>query len=588
MCIKSKHIFLWVLVIVFLIGVASFLITPFQYDLFLYIGSAKQADFISGNWMYKALNSWEVKGFLARFLIYSFYKISLIFFKFGSKPFEICFKTLYALLIFGVSYLSVSLCFKKDYKIEKFMTILGLSSFFYLAQSWNHIQPETTGVLLLVLALAIAINACQNSQKKLLKFFLTGILLGLLAGLKSILILLVGSFFMSLYLICKQMNLRVNKKEILIILGGIVTSSIILLTLILTMHPQELTDMADVSILQGTLLTPTYLNDSSLTPLNIYHQFFINLVESFYRISAVFIGFIAFIGLLMEYRKRKHFMQSFALILMWLIPCISIILSNRYFGYHYFPFVYCAIVSSYLFIDTIKDRTIKPGFIIAGIVICLFSLILQLFPSVLYSRYVGIVLTTAYTIIAILMLMSVIFEKYKLEVFSLSFIIGIIFYLNYISLFSVNMKNWFAIDKEVRNENSKLYIGEDPVLYLDVGMAAYVFKNKSYIRYHFGLPLQRLPENSRYIDRCCYKDTLAQALAYNGKYIVYWNKFMVYYNPQKLIKDKLQREYVLDNQKLKFARMTKLMNILKPHGSEAIADIDIYKRKTEFDTGYQK
>lgn len=579
MDIKSKRIFLWILIILFLIGIATFLITPFQYDLFLYIGSAKQADFISGNWMYKALNSWEVKGFLARFLIYSFYRIALIFFKFGSIPFEVCFKALYALLIFGASYLSVSLCFKKDYKLEKFMTILGLSSFFYLAQSWDQIQPETTGVLLLILALAITINACQNNQKKLLKFFSAGLLMGLLPGFKSIMILLTISFFASLYLICKQTKLCINKKEVFTIICGIITGILILLMLILTMHPQELTDMIDVSIIQGTLLTPTYLNDSSLTPLKIYHRFFVNLVENFYRISAVFIGFVAFIGLFTEYRKRKYFMQPLALIIMWLIPCVTIILSNRYFSYHYFSFVYCAIVSSYLFIDYIKDSTIKPRFIIVGMFVCLFSLILQLFPSALYSKYIGVTLTIIYAIIAVLMLLSVIFEKYRLQVFSLSFIIGIIFYLNYISLFSHNMKTWIAIDNEVRTANSKLYIGDNPVLYLDVGMAAYVFKNKSYLRYHFGLPLQRLPEDSRYTSRDCYKKTLAQALAYDGDYIVFWDKFMLYYNPQRLIKAKLKKEYVLDKQKLKFPRMTKLMNILKPHGSEAIANIDIYRKK---------
>jgi len=87
-------------------------------------------------------------------------------------------------------------------------------------------------------------------------------------------------------------------------------------------------------------------------------------------------------------------------------------------------------------------------------------------------------------------------------------------------------------------------MGGGEMLFLDSGLGAFIFNNKSYLRYFYALPLQRISPDNPFTKTDTYKKVKQKTMAYRGEYLTLEADWF-FKNGNKDIKEKIEKEYKL-------------------------------------------
>lgn len=482
--IKNKTLII-ALVLLDVISVTSFIVTPFTGDLKVFTASANQSSYISRNLIVGAYRAWELKSVFSRTLIYFIYKLAVLFVPFGTYSFEVCFKIIYAIIIGCVSYLSVYLALGKGK--EKIPYWLGLLAAFFSLHSGCQMQVEMTCSLIIILAFSLYYNAIKTDRLYFLKLFLAGMLIGSTFYFKSVLIILSVSVVAAICIFNTRNNVELSIKRMMIVVLGSICLLVINYLVIMAINPEEINDIIYASAFQETLLSNgTGLRDVPYIAWRFVGEFVGK--SRFVPIAAM--GVIAFIINFIDNSISKRWKLVFFHTVMWLMPATFVALSNKYFIYHFVPFLFPSIIE--LYCCFVSKRKTKQMVIIA---------------------------TSAY---------------------------AMIFYLCNFSFLSKSVQKYIEYDKSVYAEFNTVmsemnFDVSETVMYLDDGKGAYMLGNPSYLKYYFPLPLQRLDDSSTLL---CHTQTKEKALSYSGKYISVFEDWF-FGEKNKDIKDKIDREYEL-------------------------------------------
>ncbi len=89
-------------------------------------------------------------------------------------------------------------------------------------------------------------------------------------------------------------------------------------------------------------------------------------------------------------------------------------------------------------------------------------------------------------------------------------------------------------------------LGKDSVMYLDCGIGAFMFSNKSYLKYFYPLPLERIKATDEFAQTTTYKETKKKAMEYSGEYIVLQEAWFCVHGNNMDILEKIKKEYYLE------------------------------------------
>ena len=462
---------------------AGFAVTPFTADLKVFLASAHQATYIDSNLIVGGYKVWELKGPFSRVFIYGIYKIAVLFADYGGYSFEVCCKLLYAAFIFAVSFCTVNLLSEQDKKV-RFIYIMLIAQGCMAVHTMCIMQAEMTVSLLLMLSFALYANAVKTNKNAVIKLFAAGILIGSAFFFKSVLILMSVSVVAAIIIYNVQNGYKLSFKRMMIVVAGSVFIIAVNCGVIMAINPQEFRDMLDASHFQNTLLTKGLSVDTLTYAVS---KFISKIPEKIYLLPIVMAGAAAFICNLLKNLFKGRWLLIFGHMVLWVMPTVFIMLSNKYFAYHLMVYLCPAMMEIYY---AVKEKGLLGKIVVYAAI------------TVSVGLYVG-----------------------------------------YMSVASHNVKEYIRADQDSFRIRDEMLVKTEfekdaEMMYLDDGLGAYYLPNESYLRYYFPLPLQRLADS----DLECYVQTKREALEYEGKYIsVYESWFFRESNND--IKEKVEKEY---------------------------------------------
>lgn len=502
-------------ILFFIFVLMGFIVTPFTGDLKVFMASAHQSSYISDNLLEGAYKAWELKSVFSRMLMYAIYKLALIFVEFSSYQFEMCSKAIYAVLAIIIIATSIKTIFRKDIK-DCFLHILFVSCAFFALHTACQMQVEMTASLLILLAFSLYYNAIQTNKKAVLKLFVSGILIGSVFYYKSVLILLSVTVVAAICICNINNSNSLSLKRMLLVVSGSVCILIVNLFLILIINPVEIEDMLNASAFQSTLFSSNITIFSIPSIIKIFAYYYISYIR---YIPVLILATVAFLGNFFNNMKKKKYNLIFFHIIMWLMPAMFIILSNRYFVYHFTVFLFPSLIEIYYFVHKAK--------------------------------------------------------KYENVLVYLSGCVAVIIYCFFFSVASPNVKNSIMYDKqsyaetEAFKEKINFDVNEE-MLYLDDGFGAYHLGNYSYLKYYFPLPLQRLDSESTLK---CYTESQEAVLGYTGKYISVYEEWFFGNGKNELISEKILDEYEYVGNYARYSPSNVLLT------NDSVTYFSLYERK---------
>ena len=476
------------------IVLVTFVLTPFTGDIYVFMGSAHQMEFFDGNFLERAFHTWDVKGIFARTFLCLLYRSAVSFADFASLRFEIIVRSIYLTLSLAVLFLSAKLIYPKTKQC--LILFLSLSLGLFATHYASHLQHEMTTVLLMILSYALLISKGTHPKTRLLKDFFAGLLLGCLPYFKSIFIILPPMVISAVYLvqpniisICRRTS---YKRLYALILGGLIMG-LSGLSLILFLYPEEIQDILDVSAFQNTLLSGGLITIANSLYFFIYGFFCQCLPMN----PIVTIGSVTLLINTFHAIKSNDNQSLFHHFFLWTIPMGFILLSNRFFAYHYYLFTFPALIESLVYAKHLKHGKFS-------------------------------VKVTAFTIFAI----------------------AILFYIGTMSIFSANFRNYVFANNLQHRYHLSLHkqfpkLRSNTILYLDGGAGSYLAGGQSHLKYIYPLPLQRIGENSKFHNLPCRLECKIQALRYKGKYVILDEQWFGENEKNQEIIEKIKNEYDL-------------------------------------------
>lgn len=468
--------------IVMIIVWVSFVLTPMTGDLKVFMASANQSNYISKNLIVGSFKAWELKSVFSRLLMYFIYKISVLFTSYNTYAFEIMSKLIYSIFIIIISYISMKLIFVEEHKRVSIYSRITIISFMAMHIGCQ-MQVEMTVSLLILLAFSLYINAIITGKNQSSKLLGAGMLIGSTFFFKSVLLLLSVTVVAAIAIFEIQNGIAYRMKRLLLVILGSCLMLFITTIFILFINPVEFQDMLDASAFQNTLLS------SSLSIRNIICKFSYNHLMRIGFVPIVIVGVVSFLFNLCSNIYSKRWNLVLMHLIMWIMPAIFIVLSNKYFVYHF---------------------------------------VVYIFPSLIEVYYA--------------VLLKKKFVKHVLFVIS-AVIFG--WYLIFFSIISNNVRSYISYDLQT-NRKTEEFLREisfdrnQKILYLDDGRGGYYLGNPSYLKYFFPLPLQRLEEDS---NLKCHIDSVNMAMKFEGKYISVYEEWFFKYGKYQNLKEKIMNEY---------------------------------------------
>lgn len=499
--------------VLFLISWISFILVPVTTDIKVFMAGARQAGFLNDGLITGAVLSWELKGIFSRILSCLIFRAVTLFVPFNTYSFEVICKALYSLILIIIILISMLLSFPGEKR--KALKAAFVSSLCFMAvHTGCHMQPEMTASLLTLLSFSVYLNAVKTERHKKTKLFIAGLITGSVFFLKSVLILMSVSMTAAVCIFKKEKRLALSLRDLLTTVIGGITALAAGSLLITVINPGEFRDMLDAAFFQDTLIS------TGINMKRILSAFFYFHVLSLPFIPVAVLGVIClFINIARLFNTGEKASLFFHFIL-WFMPLLFIVLSNRYFIYHFEAYVFPALIEIYYAVGYAEGKRKK--------VIGVFSLVLTFW------------------------------------------------YLTVFSVISPVVFPFIRMDLRACRETEKMlertgFDREETVLYLDDGTGAYALGNRSYLRYYYPLPLQRLSEDS---GLKCQKESLYRALNYTGKYITVYKDWIFKDGKNEDLKKKIADEY----------EYAGTIYVFTPPHSIRLSDaftkhIDLYQRK---------
>lgn len=504
----------------FVLALVSFVLTPLNADIHVFTASANIADYKDVNLFWDAYNTWELKGVFNRVLVYAIYKIATVFTDFGTFPFERATKLIYAVGIILLCAASVRLACRERSRFFKALTTLLLSSVFLTAGACADLEAEMSGTLLLVFGFALYVNAEKSNRRETLKIFLAGMCIGAVFFFKSATLIMSVAFVAAAYLWDVHHGNRPTVRKFILLVAGSVAMLAAGFLSILLLNPAEFRDMLYASMFQGSLF-----NGAALRPVNFLRQYVTVLTNGipFLMIGTVAIAFNALRAL-----KDRAYPVAAMHIVLWAIPSAFVVISAKYFGYHYFTFVFPAIVETALFAESLTEPKLR---------------------------------------------------HIKAWAMPAACLAAVVFWGAFISVFSPKFEAYVRLTETAYARNAEITAMnfDEPVLYLDDGTGAYMLGADSYLKYFFPLPIQRITDDSKYRDAECRLETLRRIEQYRGKYIVVNGEWLFGGDKNGAVKEKVLREY---DRIGALTRYTPQHKAFRCDTEKDFRVFDLYRRKT--------
>ena len=459
------------------------------------------------------IDTWEMKGLLFKTYLYVEYELTSKFSTLFDEYGQIVYKFFGLIPFLGVLYLSIIIIPKQFLHGIRRIEVYFITSILLLSVHFaSHFQAEMWGVLLLILSISIYLHKGPRAK------VLAAIIFSLTFFLKSPIPLLGGSIVLASMLLKKQ----TVKEGIKDVIPFAISSFLFLffsLSFVYLYYPQEVNEIWNASYYQHTLF-----HDSGKILISVK-----NFISGFLKTSLYnpinFIGFIISFVLMRYWYGERSLMKIAMLIMMWLFPIIYIFISNCFFVYHYY---------------------------------------LLSFPSIL-------------TILVYLGNNSIWLSKNRIKILVTSLSLYYVLILSSVSYINLYEKKTYANYSRRNMIENELYVGcklgNDSVLFLDDGTGAFYFSNKSYLRYFYPLPLQRISKKDPFAKMPTYIDTKKKALSYNGEYLILKKTWFLSFGNNDDIYNKIIAEYNLKNVILTPRYSWKL------YKKDEIDTLLVYKRK---------
>ena len=570
---ENKNFILILLSFAFCVVMLSFIFEPLTGDLKVFLAAAKQADYLDGNFIYNVFNSWELKGVGGRMTTFILYKAASFFSLFPLIEFEYYTSAIYLFFSSILVLASIYLFFPEKQGKTKLYLFLCLECILFSTQIMCRIQVEMTCTIFLLLAFSFYVNSIKTNKNGVLKLCFAGALVAVTFYYKSIFILMAVSFFCACCLYNEQIGEKgILKKCFYMIIGGtiVLTAGIIMILLV---NPYELQDMKNASLFQTTLFSDGHFN---------IFKFFSGFKKALIGIPVLLFSSLFTIKSTIRQLKKRHFEYVFLLLFLWAIPSIIVILANNFFIYHFYIFIFPAVVFLFINLDEFKNkyRCIVDGHTIRLLIICLIILLV----IIQYKTYSGVLQKFWFFIITFIFVVSIILTTFNKDnqfnfviVHILPVLISLLIFVEYISIFSQNAYFYRQNDILAYKNNQlseHLWQDAETVLYLDDGAGGYVIGKKSYLRYFYPLPLQRARYNPKITYSDFYKSQEKLVLSYKGKYIFANENWFFGKDNNTHIYKKLLEEYFLIGNYFSYAPTYDLFKKQK-----IIGVFSVYKRK---------
>lgn len=509
----------------FVLSFVTFVLLPLTADLRVFMASAHLASYKGVNLFYDAYNTWELKGVLNRVLMYMIHDIATLFSDFGTFKFERCVKFIYSIIILFFCLSSVLLVCPRISRLQKLIAVLSLATFFLANVTNVELQAEMSSLLFLSLGFALYINAEKGDRHETFKLLMAGSCIGITFFFKSATLIMSVSFVAAAYLWDVRHGVKPTLRKLVLLFAGSVTMLVIGFASILLINPDEMQDILYASMFQSTLLS-----GGEIHILGICHSFCYGFVTiSLVRIPFLLIGVAALVFNIIASLKNGSYVSASMHIILWAMPALFIIISNRYFGYHYFTFVFPSIIEASMFAESVCVTPMRR------------------------TKTLTMTVTTA---------------------------LAAVLYAGTISVFSPITQSYITLTEEVYRQNAKYTAMrfDEPVLYLDDGIGAYVLGAASYLKYFYPLPIQRITENSEYKDAECRLESLRRIDQYKGKYVVTYNEWIFGNGKNEELKEKILREYDKIGE---ITRYTPQHKFLRCDTEADFIYFDLYQRKPD-------
>ena len=513
-----------------LLAVYSFIKTPFTGDIKVFMAAANQVKYQEGNLLYAIFKAWELKGIGSRLLMYIIYFVADLLVGFENKiAFETACKLVYALMLSGIfAATAILLPFKNKNKLSAFAIMFFA---FFASGTAVQMQVEMTCVAICLLAAACLIKG------KVWSVILSGLLCSTLFFFKSIFILL----YVSIILIYALHQRKISKKNLIVSVLSMFGFSALFFACVYFIYPQEFADMAYASEYQATLLS----EGASVSLQSIFDRFCTNLVTGSVMAPIILFGIISTVFVIIKAIREKDSATWILLIALWAISIDIIVVSNTYFAYHYFLLVLPSLASVALYFKAFPEAvhiSLIAAFI-ASCAVLLFNLVLgKDYEIAMFNVSTGL-LVILHLVLAAVIIFAVVKSKKAQGIFSLvSLTVCFFLWANFLTALAPYYRNIRALDANsvvMSQKNIPEDIGNEAVLFLDAGSAAFYIDAPSYSRYFFNLPLQRwnVGDNWEWKD-----EEYEKLLAFNGKYVVIdYSWFNIDKYPE--LKAKFKNEY---------------------------------------------
>lgn len=512
-------------------AIYSFITTPFTGDIHVFMAAANQVRYQKVDGLLAVFESWETRGIGNRLLMYTIYRLANATVGYeNSIAFETVSKAFYALLITIIIALSTRFI-SNDRKAQIKIFFTTMISFFATFTAVQ-MQAEMTCV-----AIGIFVAACVIYNKKW-SLILAGVAGALLLFFKSIFVLMffVALFAAALYDAKKEIKI----KSYLTSVVSFFITEFFLVWAVKIIYPQEFKDMLAVSEFQETLFSL----GSNVNPVSMLYRFTGYFIQSSIAIPVIFLGLICAIILIVHWAHERQGVQIALLIFCWIIPVDMILVSNKYFIYHYFCLVLPSIISVIMLMREIKFSRLS--------VVVASSIILAICGTFAWNflKTKNVDLVTFSTVVLVelhlLALAVIIIAVPRLKKFvplygGLLLTVCMLYWTTYSSAISLKYENFRALN-EVAVQISELAFPDDwssePVFLLDDGSSTFYKSAPSFTRYFFNLPMQRWTKGN---DWYLQKQEYEKFKNYNGKYILYSSWFGLEKYPELI--EKINNEY---------------------------------------------
>lgn len=515
---QRGYIYLSALFLVVVICWFSYLKLPFEEDQKSFLASARIADRKTEKFPFNVYSSWELKPIGNRIVVYFFYKAANLIGDYNNKKeFELALKIIYSTVIILVSFIfarSLTSAFSNGYKKVNFLLLWLITIFAFLTlYTENIFQTEEFGVIMQMVALPLML-----SRRKTLNF-LSGLLLAVLITIKGVTILLSVQLFVFVCLLGRKYysKLVISFVGFLVFIVGVLLS-------IVTYFPDELVEMRNATLYQGSSSGIRYLGLNRLFPL------FREVPVVVGGIPVAFIGGFVFLLLFITELKEKRGKEIAILLLVWFISALYVIIQGKFFTYHYIVFLLPLLVTIAMSLNyelnltSLKERykLFTPFWVLLVLAITFYVMI----RTVMYyevNPFISIFSLIVTVLLGLTLIRPKGFSREKL-VFLLACYSLIVWFV-YGSLWGrYEIREMKCIDRE-NNMCTEVKLKyqldkEENILYLSDGVFTYYIDCPSFLRYYLPICLNRAKGNPSLREEPVFKETMERALSYNGKYIV--------------------------------------------------------------------